>query len=63
MDENEVVVRGLTALIMILSEQSDSGYTHQAAEDQARLYMAGVRDVRIADITLSATTLARQIGH
>ena len=50
--------KGLAALIEIVS---DNEWSPRTAGDQAKLYVNGVRDDRIADVTYDAVELARLI--
>ena len=50
--------KGLAALIEIVS---DNEWSPRTAGDQAKMYVSGVRDDRIADVTYGAVELARLI--
>jgi len=59
MDWKSNEVKGLAALIMVVSGGT---WTERAALEQAKMYLDGVRDGRIADTTFHAIILAREIG-
>lgn len=62
MSDYDLIVLGLCDLIKLVGGESwDASDT--AAIEQARLYVEGVRDVRIADVTFQAVTLARMISQ
>ena len=62
MSDITMMADGLAKLIEIVSGgEWEAG--SNATKDQVGLYLQGVRDVRIADVTLNATTLARMIGR
>ena len=59
MDWKSNEVKGLAELIMIVCAGE---WTERAALEQAKMYLDGVRDGRIADVTFQAVILAREIG-
>jgi len=60
MDKKSNEVKGLAALIMVVSAGT---WTESAAADQAKMYLDGWRDGRIADVTFHAVILAKEIGN
>ena len=62
MSDMEMTVQGIAQLIEIVSG-GEWKAVDNAAQEQARLYVGGVRDVRIADVTFQAVTLARMIAR
>lgn len=61
MSDLDVAIRGLAALISVVDpDQWPVG--SPAADEQAHLYLVvGARDVRIADVTFQAVSVARTI--
>lgn len=58
MNDRTNMVHGLGRLIMVVSNDE---WKEEPALEQARMYLDGVRDGRIADVTLQAIILAREI--
>jgi len=62
MSDMDMAVQGIAQLIEIVSGGAWKA-SDNAAQDQARQYVGGVRDGRIADVTFQAVTLARMIAR
>ena len=60
MNDDQLMEASLAAIIRLVS---NGEYSEESAKEQARLYLSGIRDVRIGDVTFQAITLARMIAR